>query len=50
MCSSYILTEVERSHVDHTGLIPIFNERNGFNGTIYASKPTIEITKDNEER
>ena len=34
------------SPADHTGLIPIFNERNGFNGTIYASKPTIEITKE----
>ena len=34
------------SPADHTGLIPIFNERNGFNGIIYASKLTIEITKE----
>ena len=38
----YILTE----QVDHTGLVPIFNEKNGFKGNIYASDKTIEITKE----
>ena len=40
ICFYYILTE----QVDHTGLVPIFNEKNGFKGNIYASDKTIEIT------
>ena len=42
ICFYYILTE----QVDHTGLVPIFNEKNGFKGNIYASDKTIEITKE----
>lgn len=34
------------SHIDHTGLLPIFNDRNGFKGTIYSSYETQEIARD----
>lgn len=34
------------SHVDHSGSLPIFCERNNFNGNIYCTKETMEITKE----
>lgn len=37
---------MRRENVDHTGLVPLFNSKNGFNGNIYASYKTIEITKE----
>lgn len=33
------------SHVDHTGLLALLNSDNGFNGNIYCSKASKEITK-----
>lgn len=34
------------SHVDHIGMLPLFNENNGFKGKIIGSKPCIEISKE----
>ena len=33
-------------HVDHTGLVPLFNSSNGFKGKILGSKQCLEITKE----
>lgn len=33
-------------HIDHTGLLPIYNSSNLFNGHIYSSYENIEITKE----
>lgn len=34
------------AHIDHTGNIPFFNEDNGFEGKIIASKETIALSKE----
>lgn len=34
------------SHIDHSGLLSIFNNSNGFEGNIYSSYESIEITKE----
>ena len=40
----YILTEV--SQVDHIGLTSLFNENNGFKGTIHSSKKSEPIIQE----
>ena len=33
-------------HVDHTGLVPLFNSDNGFQGRVISSRACLEITKE----
>ena len=36
---------ISHAHIDHLGLIPIFNDDNGFKGNIYVTKKQSEISK-----